>query len=95
MSVAPAPSTPPPLLSPQQIQTYLHDGILVVDNLLSRSEIIAAQLGLVTTLKEEYGVDVHDLENTGHNLVHASSTNGAGMLLLLRIRSYDLQRSLS
>jgi hypothetical protein len=71
----------PPLLSPQQIHTYLRDGILVVDNILSSEEIIEAQYGLASTLKQDYGVDVHDLENTGHNLVNASSTNGAGRCL--------------
>ena len=78
-------STPsPPLLplTPQQIHTYLRDGILVVDNILSSDEIIEAQYGLTSTLKKDYGVDVHDLEHTGHNLVNASSTNGAGMCFL-------------
>ena len=66
-------------LTPDQINTYLRDGILVVDNLLSSQELYDAQCGLVSTLKEMYGVDVNDLENTGHRLVDASSTNGAGM----------------
>jgi hypothetical protein len=66
------------LLTPEQIHTYLRDGILVVNNLLSATEIIEAQIGLASTLKQEYGVDVHDLEATGHKLVDASSTNGAG-----------------
>jgi hypothetical protein len=35
---------------------------------------------LVTTLWEEYGVDVHDLGRTGWKLTHASSTLGAGEL---------------
>jgi len=67
-------------LSSEQIATYLKDGILVVDNLLSPQEIYDAQLGLVSTLNEEYGVDVHDLEGTGYRLMDASSTFGAGML---------------
>jgi hypothetical protein len=67
-----------PLLTPQQIHTYLRDGILVVDNLLSATEIIEAQIGLASTLNQDYGVDVHDLEATGHKLVNVSSTNGAG-----------------
>jgi len=65
-------------LSSDQIATYLKDGILVVDNLLSPQEVNAAQLGLVSTLQEEYGVDVHDLEGTGYRLMDASSTFGAG-----------------
>mmetsp|Transcript_41186 Transcript_41186/g.74242 ORF Transcript_41186/g.74242 Transcript_41186/m.74242 type:complete len:358 (-) Transcript_41186:1125-2198(-) len=68
-------------LTPQQIDTYLRDGILVVDNLLSREEIIEAHQGLAQTLKDDYGVDVHDLEGTGHGLIEASSTNGAGGVL--------------
>ncbi len=76
------PTPPVPPLTPQQIHTYLRDGILVVDNILSSEEIIEAQYGLASTLKEDYGVDVHDLESTGHNLVKASSTNGAGACFL-------------
>ena len=70
---------PPPLLTPQQIHAYLRDGVLVVNNVLSTEEIIDAQHGLASTLKQDFGVDVHDLDHTGHNLVRASSTNGAGM----------------
>ena len=67
-------------LSSEQIATYLKDGILVVDNLLTPHEIHDAQLGLVSTLNEEYGVNVHDLEDTGYRLMDASSTFGAGTL---------------
>ena len=67
-------------LTPDQINTYLRDGILVVDNLLSSQELHDASCGLVSTLKEMYGVDVNDLQNTGHRLVDASSTNGAGKI---------------
>ena len=70
----------PPPLSSEQISTYLHDGILVVNNILSPQEVINAQLGLATTLIDDYGVDVNDLEQTGCRLIKASSTNGAGML---------------
>ena len=69
---------PPSHLTPQQINTYLHDGVLVVDNLLSPDELNDAHCGLVQTLRDEYGVNVHDLERTGRGLVEASSTNGAG-----------------
>ena len=67
-------------LPTEQISTYLKDGILVVDNLLSPQEVNDAQLGLISTLKDEYGVDVHDLESTGYRLMDASSTFGAGTL---------------
>jgi len=69
-------------LSSEQIATYLTDGILVVDNLLTPQELYDAQLGLVSTLKEEYGVNVYDLEGTGYRLMDASSTFGAGKFLL-------------
>jgi hypothetical protein len=65
------------LLTPSQIQTYLDDGVLVVP-LLSAAELHEARCGLIDTLKEEYGVDVADLEKTGRGLMAASSTNGAG-----------------
>ena len=71
-------SAPPQPLSPEQIKTYLHDGILVVNNLLSPNELHEALCGLVQTLHDGYGVDVHDLEGTAWKLVQASSTNGAG-----------------
>ena len=69
---------PPPPLTPDQISTYLRDGILVVDDLLTRREVIDAQRGLATTLMDKYGVNVHELEGTGCGLIRASSTNGAG-----------------
>lgn len=65
------------LLSDNQIQTYLHDGILVVP-LLSPAELLEAQIGLIETLSYKYGVDVNNLEGTGKGLIDASSTNGAG-----------------
>jgi hypothetical protein len=67
------------ILTPSQIETYLRDGILVVP-LLSSSELLEAQRGLVDTLWEEYGVDVRDLEGTGRGLMNGSSTNGSGEL---------------
>jgi hypothetical protein len=82
------------LLTPAQIQTYLNDGVLVVP-LLSAVELQEAQCGLVDTLKQEYGVDVGDLEGTGRGLMAASSTNGAGELenrygLLIHCSVYNL-----
>lgn len=68
-------------LSPEQISTYLRDGILVVDNLLSSSEIVEAQTSLAKTLLNDLNVDISNLEETGHNLTKASSTNGAGGVL--------------
>lgn len=69
------------LLTPEQISTFLHDGILVVDNLLSPSDINKAQISLAQTLLNDLNVDITNLEETGHNLTKASSTNGAGGVL--------------
>ena len=71
-------ANPPPPLTPEQIVPYLRDGILVVENLLTRQEVINAQRGLAKTLWDEYAVNVRDLEGTGCGLIRASSTNGAG-----------------
>ena len=69
------------LLSPEQVSTYLNDGVLVVDNLLSPSEVGDAQTSLAQTLLDDLNVDVSNLHETGHNLTKASSTNGAGGVL--------------
>ena len=68
-------------LSSEQVSTYLRDGVLVVHNLLSPSEIYSAQASLAQTLSNDLNVDVNDLETTGRNLTNASSTNGAGGVL--------------
>ena len=68
-------------LTPRQVDVYLRDGILVVDDLLSHEEVAEARLGLASTLLDDFGVDVRDLEGTGRNLADASSTNGAGTFL--------------
>jgi hypothetical protein len=67
--------------STEQIATYLRDGVLVVSNLLSPTEINAAQTSLAQTLLKDLNVDINNLEETGHNLTKASSTNGAGGVL--------------
>ena len=80
-------------LSPEQIQTYLRDGIVVVP-LLSSDELREAQHGLVETLSNEFGVDVRDLERTGSGFMAATSTNGAGELTitLLYLLSHVLHK---
>ena len=77
-------------LTPQQVDVYLRNGILVVDHLLSHEEVVEARLGLASTLLDEFGVDVCDLEGTGRNLADASSTNGAGTFLSRVIGSATL-----
>lgn len=70
--------TPSPPLTPEQVATYLRDGVLVVPGALSPSDLDGARRGLARTLLDGYGVDVHDLGGTAGGLVGASSTNGAG-----------------
>lgn len=80
------------MLSSQQIDVYLRDGILVVDDLLSHDEVIEARVGLASTLLNEFGVNVCDLEGTGINLL-AASFNGAGAFFVsLRARCDDAGR---
>jgi hypothetical protein len=68
------------VLSQEQIDTFLEHGVLVVDNILSESQVKAANEGLSRTLAE-HGVDVQHLESTGHALRALSSTNGSGGVL--------------
>lgn len=68
-------------LTPAQIDAYLRDGVLVVDDVLSRDDLAAARRGLARTLLDDCGVDVYDLERTGRNLAGVSSTRGAGGVL--------------
>ena len=69
------------LLSEEQINTFLEDGVLVVNNILNEKQVEAAQLGLANTLKTEAGVDTSNLAQSGHGLHQLSSTNGSGGVL--------------
>ena len=62
-------------LHQEQLDEFIQNGVLVVDNVFTGDEINAALEGLKSTL-EEYGVDVNDLPNSGHHLKSLSSTNG-------------------
>ena len=68
------------LLSEQQIEVFLRDGVLVVDGILDDVELDQAKRGLTQTLAEN-GVSEDDLERTGHALQNLSSTNGSGGVL--------------
>jgi hypothetical protein len=75
-------TNPTRLLTDEQIATFLQDGVLVVDDLLSRAEVEnAMQNGLARTLREQCSVDVNDLCGTASNLRQLSSTNGSGGVL--------------
>lgn len=67
-------------LSREQLDEFLEQGVLVVDNMLSPSELKEAREGLSRTLFE-HGVNVHNLEETGHFVKDLSSTNGSGGVL--------------
>jgi len=69
-----------PLLSPQQLDTYQREGVLVVENVLNKAELEAARSGLTATL-QKHGVDPHHLATTGHHLAGLSSTGGSGGVL--------------
>ena len=67
-------------LSEEQIQEFVEQGVLVVDNLLQADELREAQDGLTKTLAS-FGIDSNDLASTGHALQHLNSTNGSGGVL--------------
>lgn len=68
------------ILTEEQLQEFIQNGVLVVDGILNPSEVREAQAGLSRTLAH-YGVDTNSLRSTGHNLNRLSSTNGSGGVL--------------
>ena len=78
------------VLSQEQIDTFLQHGVLVVDNMLSESEVKAANEGLTRTLAE-HGVTAENLASTGHALRALSSTNGSGGVLDLFYPDWKMQ----
>lgn len=68
------------ILTEDQIETFLQDGVLVVNDILSPAQLDDARKGLRRTLAF-HGIDTGDLESTGHNLQRLSSTNGSGGVL--------------
>jgi hypothetical protein len=90
-AVASSPISAPPscseketpfLLHPSQIETYLTDGVLVVDNILSEFELDEARNGLMQSLRmrgiESFNVDD---EESAFAFQRLSSTNGSGGVL--------------
>jgi hypothetical protein len=67
-------------LSDDQITTFLTDGVLVVDDLLSDTDVRDCLDGLKETLASP-SVNIDDLESSGHFLRSLSSTNGSGGVL--------------
>jgi len=70
----------PKILTPEQIQEFQDDGIIVIPNILSPSEVKSSLEELENSLLQ-YGVDTNNLLSTGHNLMKLSSTNGSGGVL--------------
>jgi hypothetical protein len=70
------------VLNEQQIEEFLREGVLVVDDILNPTEVDQAKRGLVETLTEN-GVNANDLLvfGTGRALQNLSSTNGSGGVL--------------
>lgn len=67
-------------LTPEQLHSFVQDGVLVVENILNEEELQSAVAGLHKTLNS-HGVDPDRLEDTGQLLRHLSSTNGSGGVL--------------
>jgi hypothetical protein len=71
-----------PLLSPKQIEEFVENGVLVVDNVLTEKEIEGAKDGFIRSLQER-GVSSFDLDNldAARAFDKLSSTNGSGGVL--------------
>mmetsp|Transcript_2367 Transcript_2367/g.3428 ORF Transcript_2367/g.3428 Transcript_2367/m.3428 type:complete len:488 (+) Transcript_2367:99-1562(+) len=67
-------------LSPDQVSTYLNEGILVVPNILTPLQLERTKIGFTNTLKY-HKIDPNHLKETGCNLRSLSSTNGSGGVL--------------
>jgi len=80
-------------LDQDQIDEFVRNGVLVVENVFQHEEIEKANQGLKSTLKK-YGVDINDLENTGHRLRELSSTNGSGGVLDIFYPKWKLEVAL-
>jgi hypothetical protein len=78
------------ILSKEQIDEFIENGILVVPNVLNTDEIESAREGFHGTLLS-YGVDVNNLEETGKNLSKLSSTKGSGGVLDLFYMDWKLK----
>lgn len=72
----------PYILSNDDIETYQRDGILVIDHILNENEIQLSLNGLEETLKNQYNINMKQLDVNGHNnLQYISSTNGSGGII--------------
>ena len=80
------------ILESSQIETYLNDGVLVVDNVLSEEELEQANDGLIRSLRGR-GVESFDVDDEESALAFQklSSTNGSGGVLDIFHDDWKLQ----
>jgi hypothetical protein len=83
-----------PILTEEQIEKFQHDGILVVDNILTDDELETAKEGLHQSLLR-YGIDTSNLADTAHNLKNLSSTGGSGGVLDLFYSKFKMDIALN
>lgn len=70
----------PPILTAAQLETFATDGVLVVENFLSETDIERYKTDIHNTLAR-HGVDTLNLNSSGQQLAALSSTNGSGGVL--------------
>ena len=63
----------PRVLTPEQIETFIRDGVLVVPRILTKAEVQAAMDGMSATM-HKHGVDPNNLAETASNVAPLSST---------------------
>lgn len=80
-----------PILSREEVERFLRDGVLVVPGVLSAEELRAAVAGLRSTLERHAGFDFDRLEETAGGLRALSSTGGSGGVLDLFYAPWKLQ----
>lgn len=68
------------MVEAQDIERFLCDGVVVIEDILSGTEVEEARQGLHEYLLE-HGVDHSALDQTGHKLASLSSVGGAGGVL--------------
>lgn len=79
------------VLTPEQVSTFLRDGVLVVPGAITSSEVAECRAGLHAYLWNEAKVDVQDLHTTASGLRSLSSTNGSGGVLDIFYPNFKLK----
>lgn len=68
-------------LTSEEVQRFEQDGLLVIDDFLSPSQVQKALHDLSNHTLSRFQIDANNLEETGYNLTQLSSTNGSGGVL--------------